>query len=443
MNVTIVGAGYVGLVTGTCLADLGHTVTCVDIDRSKINKLQQGHSPIYEPGLKELILKNIQHKRLFFSSNLAEQIANSDIIFIAVGTPQDDKTGEADLTAVQECAQEIARCGEAEAHLLIVIKSTVPVDTHQKLSTLIKKENPTLSFEMVSNPEFLREGSAIPDFMMPDRVVVGVASHYAEKIMKELYAPLINKGIPFIFTSLASAELIKYASNCFLATKISFINEMADLCERTGAVIEDVSHAMGLDKRIGAEFLKPGPGYGGSCFPKDTRALAYTAQQYKAPLSIVNAVIQANEKRKERMAQRIVSLSSAQSCQVISVLGVAFKAETDDIRESPALPIIKRLTQLGYTLRIYDPQALQNAQVELGSPPSITWCHGPYEALKGSDACVITTEWSCFKDLDLKKVASLLKKSLLIDLRNIFGHHQIKDTGLTYIPLGSNPTHML
>lgn len=434
MNVTIIGTGYVGLVTGTCLSELGHTVTCIDINQEKITNLKKGLIPIYEPGLEELILKNVEQGRLFFSTRLSDHLSKSDIVFIAVGTPQDEKTGQADLQAVMACSKDIAT--HAQNHLIVVTKSTVPVDTHQKVAHILKTTNPSLTFDVVSNPEFLREGSAVSDFMGPDRVVVGTSSDFAESKMKELYAPLINHGVPFIFTTLPSAELIKYASNCFLATKISFINEMADLCEKTGAEINDVAHAMGLDARIGQDFLKTGPGYGGSCFPKDTRALAFTAQEYGAPLSIVDAVIVANEARKEKMAERINKIASATSSKTLALLGVAFKAETDDIRESPALPIIYALLESGYTLRIHDPEALNNAKSAFPQA-DITWCDTSHSALEEADACVIITEWKEYKDLDLKKCAALLNNALLIDLRNLFDPTRAADAGLAYIPLGS------
>ncbi len=437
MNVTIVGTGYVGLVTGTCLSELGHHVTCIDIDESKISSLKQGKIPIYEPGLEDLILKNVQQGRLLFSTDLASHVPKSDIVFIAVGTPQDEKTGQADLAAVTACAKEIATA--AQNHLIVVTKSTVPVDTHLKLTEIIKQTNPAISFDIVSNPEFLREGSAVSDFMIPDRVVVGTHSKHAETKMKELYAPLINHGVPFIFTTPTSAELIKYASNCFLATKISFINEMADLCEKTGADINDVSHAMGLDKRIGRDFLKAGPGYGGSCFPKDTKALTYTADEYDSPLSIVNAVIASNEERKEKMACRIKDIISPLSCKTIALLGVSFKAETDDIRESPALPIIQSLHKAGYHLKIYDPQGMQNAKDHFPEL-DLTWCVDSYEALENADVCVIATEWNDFKNLDLNRVKNLLSTSVVIDLRNILDKNQSQEAGLIYIPIGSKIT---
>ncbi|PLX29453.1 MAG: UDP-glucose 6-dehydrogenase [Alphaproteobacteria bacterium] len=434
MKIAIIGTGYVGLVSGTCFAELGHTVTCIDIDKPKVARLQKGEVPIYEPGLEKLILSNMDQKRLFFTSDFTPTLSEATVVFIAVGTPQDPITGQANLKAVFQCAETIAKhCSNG---VVIVTKSTVPVNTHLQLSDRISKANPDLEFHLVSNPEFLREGSAVHDFLYPDRIVVGTNSEEGEQTLRNVYAPLLRHGVPFIFTSLPSAELAKYASNSFLATKIAFINEVANLCEKTGAHIDDVARAMGLDKRIGADFLKAGPGYGGSCFPKDTLALSHTAHQYGAPLTIVDAVIKANKSRKDQMAQRVLDLLNLHKIQKVAVLGVAFKAETDDIRDSPALPIIEKLTAHGFDLCIHDPQALGNAKRELKLSPSV--CYDSLEkALEAAEAIVIITEWQAYKSLDLSVLAQSKLRPLIIDLRNIIDCARAQSLGLTCIPIGS------
>ena len=416
MNIAVIGTGYVGLVSGTCFAELGHKVTCIDIDEAKVNALQQGKIPIYEPGLDKLILNNVDQKRLFFTTDFKHPLANADVVFIAVGTPQNPQTGEADLTAVFKCAETIAN--KCKNGVVIVTKSTVPVDTHRLIAEKIKETNPSLEFSMVSNPEFLREGSAVQAFLYPDRVVIGTDSEQAEQAMRNVYAPLLRQGIPFIFTSLPSAELAKYASNSFLATKIAFINEVANLCEKTDANVSDVARAMGLDKRIGADFLKSGPGYGGSCFPKDTMALSFTAHQNNTPLTIVDTVIKANETRKHYMAQRVQDLLADNAINKVAVLGVAFKAETDDIRDSPAIPIIEKLASAGFDLKIHDPQAMNNAKQQLNIPAT-AYAETLEQALDGAEAIVIITEWQEYKSLDLADLAASKPKPFIIDLRNI------------------------
>lgn len=434
MNITIVGTGYVGLVSGTCLAEFGHTVTCIDINTEKIVSLQQGRSPIYEPGLEDLMKKNMEAGRLFFSTNLSDALKDSNVVFIAVGTPQDEKTGQADLAAVMSCARDIAL--HASQDVLIVTKSTVPIDTQQKLTQHIKNIRSDLRFEVVSNPEFLREGSAVHDFLYPDRVVVGAVSEAAQEKMKQLYAYLIERGVPMVITEPCSAELIKYASNCFLATKIAFINEIADLCEKTGANINDVATAMGLDPRIGKDFLKTGPGYGGSCFPKDTRALEHSAREFGAPLTLVKAAIDANDSRKTYMAKRIQEILGHTTEKTLTILGVAFKAETDDIRESPAIPIIEALVKAGHHLKIYDPEAMDNAQRALTHLPPLTWCASISEALQKSEAAILVTEWQQFKSYDLGELATEMAVPLLIDLRNIIDKEKAADHNVTCISLG-------
>ena len=437
MNITIVGTGYVGLVSGTCFAEFGVNVTCVDKDLEKIKKLQNGIIPIYEPGLDELVKKNIKEKRLFFDSNLKKSLKKSEAIFIAVGTPTRKKDGHADLTYVFNVAKEIAE--NLDRYAVIINKSTVPIGTGKKVEKIIKKINPKLNFDVASNPEFLREGSAISDFMRPDRVVIGCDSKRAKLILEELYRPLYLLETPIIFTKRETAELIKYAANSFLATKISFINEISDLCEKVGANISDVSTGIGLDGRIGKKFLHPSPGYGGSCFPKDTLALVKTAQDFKSPLGIIEHVVESNKKRKRNMHKRILKALNhvKQKRKTISILGLTFKPNTDDMRDSASLDIIPALFESGCFLKLFDPEGMNEAKkIFYKFEKRIKWCKDSYDACKESDALVILTEWNQFRALDLKKIKILLNYPIIIDLRNIYNPKEVKGIGFNYFSLG-------
>lgn len=433
MQVSVVGTGYVGLVTGVCFSEFGDNVTCIDKDADKIAKLKKAIPPIYEPGLEELIRRNAKEKRLHFTTSLEEGVKHADIIFVAVGTP----TGENDLPnmhALNSVIEALAQLVEDNA--VIVIKSTVPVGTTRRMRERIKELNPSLHFTMASNPEFLREGSAIDDFMKPDRVVIGVDSPIAKDVLSRLYAPINLGGYPLFTTNFESAELVKYASNSLLATKVAFINEMADICEKSGANIRDVSKGIGLDKRIGPKFLQPGPGYGGSCFPKDTLALAAIAKQLDAPTRIVESVIQSNHTRKQQMVGKILSaIGESAANKTIAILGLTFKPGTDDMRDSPALEIIPGLQEAGAKLRIFDPQGMENAKTML-SGTHITWCKNAYDALLDTDAAVILTEWNEFRSLDLSKIKLTMHTPLIIDLRNIYKRHDVMVAGFTYHSIG-------
>lgn len=436
MKITIVGSGYVGLVSGACFSEFGFDVTCVDKNQEKIDLLNQGKSPIYEPGLEALIVKNMKAERLSFTTNLGPSVKKSDAVFIAVGTPADPQTGQANLSYLEAAATEIAQ--HIETYTVVVTKSTVPLDTHRRLALLIKKyvKNTSL-FDVVSCPEFLREGSGIEDFMKPDRVIIGVQSTRAKEMMKKIFSPLSTQKIPIIFTSPLSAELIKYANNCFLATKIAFINELADLSEVTGANIDDISLGLGLDHRIGAKFLNPGPGYGGSCFPKDTQALVHMAEAYGSPLSIVRTVIESNRQRKQQMGARIQKYISPKKGAKIAILGLTFKADTDDMRDSPSLDILPYLLDKGHHLAAFDPEGMKNAQEILSS--HIHWGKNAYDVTKDADALVVITEWNEFKSLDFSRIKTLMKTPLVIDLRNLYSEQLLKDKGFYYIPLGKRP----
>ena len=436
MKITIVGTGYVGLVSGTCFAEFGVNVVCVDKDKEKIEKLKKGIIPIFEPGLKELVKKNIEEKRLFFKTNLSESLNGSEAVFIAVGTPSRRGDGHADLSYVYSAAKEIAK--NLKSYAVIVNKSTVPIGTGKEVYKIIEKINPQLEFDVASNPEFLREGSAINDFMRPDRVVIGSENQRARNILKELYRPLYLLETPILFTKRETAELIKYAANSFLATKITFINEISDLCEKVGANVSDVATGIGLDGRIGKKFLHPGPGYGGSCFPKDTLALVKTAQDYKSPVKLIEQVVDRNKKRKKYMYKRILkAIPKDSSNKVISILGLTFKPNTDDMRDSPSLEIIPSLVKSNCKLRVFDPEGMIEAKKyfqKLGS--KITWCKNAYEASENSDALVILTEWNQFRALDLNKLKKLMKRQIIIDLRNIYNPKEIKENGFEYYSIG-------
>ena len=433
MNVVMIGAGYVGLVSGACFAEFGANVICVDKDISKIEKLRSGHVPIYEPGLDELISKNHKKKKLEFTTNIEEAIDSADIIFIAVGTPSRRGDGHADLKFVYEVAQQIAN--HIKKYVLIVDKSTVPVGTARQVKRLILKENPDAEFDVASNPEFLREGSAISDFMNPDRVVIGLESTRAKKLLDKLYRPLHDIEIPILFTDLESAELIKYASNAFLATKISFINEMSQLCEKTGADVHDVAKGMGLDSRIGDKFLRAGPGYGGSCFPKDTSALIRIAQEHATSCRIIESVVEVNASQKAAMINKIRrALDGSENAKKIAVLGLTFKPETDDMRDAPSLSILPALLDKGAEIVAHDPIGIEEAKKHL--PESMNYTESIDEAIKGADALVLMTEWDQYKKLDLKKVKKLMKGNVFIDLRNLFDKEQMTKEEFNYHCVG-------
>ncbi|MBI5491473.1 MAG: UDP-glucose/GDP-mannose dehydrogenase family protein [Deltaproteobacteria bacterium] len=439
MNICVIGTGYVGLVTGTCFADFGVNVSCVDKDVEKIQTLKRGDIPIYEPGLKELVDKNISEKRLTFTTDLSEAIKKSLVIFIAVGTPPKDD-GSADLSYIEEVAGTIAR--NLNGYKVIVTKSTVPVGTGSLIEGIISKEQGgNHKFDVASNPEFLREGSALEDFMRPNRVVIGARSPQAIAILKDLYSPLYLLETPFVVTDIETAELIKYASNAFLATKISFINEMANICERVGADIHMVARGMGLDQRIGPKFLHPGPGYGGSCFPKDTMAITRIAKAAGYTFRIVESVIEVNSLQRDLMMEKIKGLTGNLKGSRIGVLGLAFKPNTDDIRESPAMDIVEKLMAEGAEVRAYDPASMENAKKVM---PAVKYCSDTYEVADGSDALVILTEWNQFRKLDLTKIKKLLKSPKVVDLRNIYEPEAMAKLGFEYVSVGrGEKTHEL
>ena len=427
MKIVVIGAGYVGLVSGVCFSDFGHNVICVDVNRKKIKDLSNGIIPIYEPGLDELLAKNLHSKRICFSDNLKESIIDAQVVFIAVGTPERRGSGEADLEYVMKAAEEISKF--AQNNILIITKSTVPLGTNRKLAEHIKKFNPKLKFDIASNPEFLREGSAIEDFQKPDRVIVGIDDDKSKDIIREIYKPLFLRDFPIMFTSLESAETIKYASNAFLATKISFINEIAELCEKAGADVKDVAKGMGLDNRIGNKFLHAGPGYGGSCFPKDTSALYQSAKSFDVELSIIKTVIDANNKVKSRMVEKIINASAVSLEQsTILILGVTFKPNTDDMREAPSLVIIPELIKRGAKIRVIDPQGEKEGSILL---PKVEWHDDLYHAAVNSDMVLILTEWNEFRAVDLRKLSDLMANPIMVDLRNIYNKDQVLMAGFT------------
>jgi len=433
MHICVVGTGYVGLVTGACLADFGMDVTCVDKDEAKIEMLQRGEIPIYEPGLDTLVEKNTAAGRLHFSTEVAEGVGQALVIFIAVGTPPKED-GSADLTYVLQVARTIGQ--NMNGYKVVVTKSTVPIGTgHLIEETIDEVTNGECSFSVVSNPEFLREGSAIEDFMRPDRVVIGARDPQAIAIMKDIYSPLYLIETPFVITNVESSELIKYASNAFLATKITFINEVAGLCERLGADVHHVAKGMGLDRRIGPKFLHPGPGYGGSCFPKDTQALADIARNAGQPFEIVETVVRVNERVKARSIGKIRSaLGDDLSGKTVAILGLAFKPETDDMRESPSIPLVGALVEGGATVRAFDPAAMDNARNVL--PDSVIFCKDSYETAEGADALVIVTEWNQFRYLDLERIKGLLARPIVVDLRNVYEPRRMHAAGFTYDCVG-------
>jgi UDPglucose 6-dehydrogenase len=432
MRVTMIGAGYVGLVSGACFADFGHTVTCVDKDPAKIERLEKGVMPIFEPGLAELVATNVKEGRLFFSLEAREAIRSADAIFIAVGTPSRRGDGHADLSYVYAAAKEIAE--HMDGFTVVVTKSTVPVGTGDEVEEIIARTNPNAKFAVVSNPEFLREGAAIGDFKRPDRVVVGTESEDAKEVMRGLYRPLFLNETPMLFTSRRSSELIKYAANAFLAVKITFINEMADLCEKVGANVQDVSRGIGLDNRIGKKFLHAGPGYGGSCFPKDTLALTKTANDHGTPVRIVDTVVEVNDARKKAMAQRVIqAMGGSVKGKTIGVLGLAFKPNTDDMRDAPSLDIIPALQAAGARVKAYDPESMHEAGKAL---TEVEFCDGPYHAIDGADAMVLITEWDQFRAIDFDRVRKLLKSPVVVDLRNVYQPADMAKRGFTYVSIG-------
>jgi UDPglucose 6-dehydrogenase len=432
MRVAMIGTGYVGLVSGACFSNFGHHVVCVDKDAGKIARLKRGEIPIFEPGLDALVADNVKAGRLAFTTDLAAAVPDAEAVFIAVGTPSRRGDGFADLTYVYEAAAEIA--DSLKHYAVVVTKSTVPVGTCGKVEAIIRERRPNADFDVASNPEFLREGSAIEDFQRPDRVVVGTESERARNLMRQLYRPLfLSDKTPFVFTSRESSELIKYAANAFLAMKITFINEIADICEKSGADIQDVARGIGLDGRIGSKFLNAGPGYGGSCFPKDTLALMRQADEFGAPSRIVEAVIDVNAKRKRRMADKIASAFGGVKGKTIAILGVTFKPNTDDMRDSPALDIVPALQAAGATIRAFDPEGMKEAGKLLSG---VAWTEDAYDAMSGADGVVILTEWNEFRALDLKQIKTTLKRPLLVDLRNIYTLREMSDAGIEYHSIG-------
>ncbi len=432
MRVTMIGAGYVGLVSGACFADFGHTVTCVDKDPGKIDRLKDGVMPIFEPGLAELVGSNVKEGRLSFTLDAPDAIRNADAIFIAVGTPSRRGDGHADLSYVYAAAKEIAE--HMEGFTVVVTKSTVPVGTGDEVEEIIRKTNPNAKFAVVSNPEFLREGAAINDFKRPDRIVVGTDSEEAREVMRELYRPLFLNETPLVYTSRRTSELIKYAANAFLAVKITFINEMADLCEKVGANVQDVSKGIGLDNRIGKKFLHAGPGYGGSCFPKDTLALTKTANDHGSPVRIVDTVVQVNDARKKAMAGRVIkACGGSVKGKTIGVLGLAFKPNTDDMRDAPSLDIIPALQAAGARVKAYDPESMHEAGKML---TEVDFCDGPYHAVDGADAMVLITEWDQFRAMDFDRVKKLMKTPTVVDLRNVYQPSDMKRRGFNYVSVG-------
>ena len=432
MKITVIGAGYVGLVSAACFSDFGYEVTCVDRDARKVAMLENGKIPIYEQGLEPIVQSNRQAGRLVFTENLKEAVASADVVLIAVGTPTREGEDAADLSFVYAAGEEIAKA--MNGFTVIVTKSTVPVGTAAKLREIISKARPDGDFEVASNPEFMREGSAVEDFLRPDRVVIGVSSERAETTLRQLYRPLAAKNVPIVATSCEAAEIIKYAANTFLATRIAFVNQLADLCERVGADIQDVARGMGLDKRIGLQFLSPGPGYGGSCFPKDTRALAATARQYGNPFTIVENVISANESRKRDLADRIQKVvGGTLAGKKIALLGIAFKAETDDIRDAAALTVIPELQRRGAAVAAFDPVAMDNGRQAFDE---VQWCADAYSAAIGADAVVVLTEWNVFRGLDLKRLAKGMRQPVMIDFRNLFTLDDVKGSPMAYHSIG-------
>lgn len=434
MKIAMVGSGYVGLVSGACFADFGHDVVCIDKDQSKIDRLHEGIMPIYEPGLDALVDANVKADRLTFTTDLAEGIRDADAIFIAVGTPSRRGDGHADLTFVFAVAKEI---GENLANdAVVVTKSTVPVGTGDEVERILTDSGTSHRFSVVSNPEFLREGAAIGDFKRPDRIVIGAEDDFGRDVMKEVYRPLFLNESPILFVNRRSSELIKYAANAFLATKITFINEMADLCEKVGGNVQDVARGIGMDGRIGPKFLNAGPGYGGSCFPKDTLALLKTAEDYESPVRIVEAVVNVNDSRKRAMGRKVIDAlggTKAARSKKVALLGLTFKPNTDDMRDSPSIAIAQTLADAGTEITAYDPEGMEQAKPLM---PEVEMCGSAYEAVEGADAIVIVTEWDAFRALDTERVKSLVKAPVLVDLRNIYSPDDMRAAGFVYESIG-------
>ncbi len=432
MRITMIGSGYVGLVSGACFSDFGHDVVCVDKDAGKIEALEAGRMPIYEPGLEGLVAANVAAGRLTFTTDLKAAVAGADAIFIAVGTPSRRGDGHADLTYVFEATREIADA--ITGPTVVVTKSTVPVGTGDKVEAILREARPEIDVAVVSNPEFLREGAAIGDFKRPDRIVIGTDDAHAQVVMREVYRPLFLNESPILFTGRRTAELIKYAANAFLATKITFINEIADLCEAVGANVQDVSRGIGLDNRIGSKFLHAGPGYGGSCFPKDTLALLKTAEDHDSPVRIVEAVVKVNDSRKRAMGRKVINaLGGDAKGKTVAILGLTFKPNTDDMRDAPSLAIVQSLIDAGATIRAYDPEGMAHAKAMM---PDIELAGDAYEAAKGADVVAIVTEWDIFRALDLKRLAKVMKAPVMVDLRNIYPPADAKRAGFTYSSVG-------
>ena len=432
MKLAMIGTGYVGLVSGVCFSDFGHEVVCVDKQAQKIDMLKAGTVPIYEPGLDALLARNVAAGRLSFTTDLAEALRGADAVFIGVGTPTRRGDGHADLSYVYAAAKEIA--GALDGYTVVVTKSTVPVGTNREVGRIIAATRPEAAFDVASNPEFLREGAAIEDFMRPDRVVVGVETDRARAVMAEIYRPLSLRNAPVMYTGLESAEMIKYAANAFLATKITFINEIAALCEKVGADVQAVAEGMGRDGRIGPKFLHAGPGYGGSCFPKDTSALARIGQDHASPMRIVETVMAVNDAVKRRMIEKVLDLAGGSvNGRVVTVLGVTFKPNTDDMRDSPALTIVPALVGGGAEVRVVDPQGRREGEALL---PGVTWYDNPYAAAEGADALVVLTEWNEFRALDLARLARTMRRPAMADLRNVYTRKEAEDAGLTYVAVG-------
>ena len=438
MRLAMIGTGYVGLVSGACFSEFGIDVTCVDMEAGKIERLNRGEMIIYEPGLDDLVKGNVEAGRLTFSTDLGSAVANADAVFIAVGTPSRRGDGHADLSYVWDAAGEIAAA--MNGFTVVVTKSTVPVGTGDKIEEIIRKKRSDAEYDVLSNPEFLREGSAIEDFMRPDRVVIGGGSGRAREVMRQIYRPLFLMETPILFTQRQTAELIKYAANAFLATKITFINEIADLCEVVGADVQEVAKGMGLDGRIGGKFLHAGPGYGGSCFPKDTLALVRIAEEAKSPLRVVEAVVDINDKRKKRMADKVIAACGGSvEGKTIAILGLAFKPNTDDMRDAPSLVIVPALQAAGASLRVFDPEAMDEARALLDG---VEWCKDAYDTMIDADALAILTEWNAFRALDVERMKGLMRGNVVVDLRNIYRPEDMAAAGIRYTSIG-RPSRVL
>jgi UDPglucose 6-dehydrogenase len=437
MRIVMIGTGYVGLVSGACFADFGHQVACIDKDAGKISALQNGKIPIYEPGLDQLVASNVAAGRLDFNVDLTDAVAQADAVFIAVGTPSRRGDGHADLSYVHAAAREIAK--NLQGFTVVITKSTVPVGTGDEVERVIAETNPEADVVVASNPEFLREGAAIRDFKHPDRIVVGTEDERARKVIAEIYRPLYLNQAPIMYTGRRTAELIKYAANAFLATKITFINEIADLAERTGADVQEVARGIGLDNRIGSKFLHAGPGFGGSCFPKDTRALVKTAEDHGVPLRIVEAVLAVNDARKRAMARKVAAVFGGNlRNRTIGILGLAFKPNTDDMREAPSIPLITALQDLGAKVQAYDPVSIEQAKLEL---PDVTYCDSPYSCAAKADALVIVTEWEQFRALDMGRLKKEMAQPIIVDLRNVYRADEIAKHGFIYESVGRPTTN--